>query len=59
MALSQHESGSSNAYSVQTDSHTRFLQAFGNQDKAFCIDCEIQNPAGVETYLGKATTQAD
>lgn len=59
VAPPQRESGSSNAHSVQTDGHTRFLQAFGNQDKAFCIECEIRNPTGVETHLGKATTQAD
>lgn len=55
----QHESGSSNAHSIQTDEHTRFLQALDNQDKAFRIECKIRNPAGIETQLGKATTQAD
>lgn len=59
VAPPQHESGSSNAHSIQTDGQTRFLQALGNQDKAFRIECKIRNPAGVETHLGKATTQAD
>lgn len=45
--------------SAQADGNTRFLHLLENQDKAFRIECDIRGPDGIETHLGKATTQAD